>query len=260
MIKQMADYVAFLDQEIERCSKQVDELPPGKILSTRDGKHFKWYVRTQNGLEYLPKAQRKQAIKLTFKRYLQERLAALKNEKNAVNLYISNHDDIDRVDREFCSPESPYSELLTEIISKPMEVEYAAWQKAPFKTNEAFPEKKIHEADNGILTRSKSEAAIASKLFKAGIPFRYECELVINGVSYYPDFTIIKPKTGKIVYLEHLGMMDNHNYVRKVMAKIQLYQNAGIFLGDTLFITFETSDCPLRYQDVDNLIKRFQEY
>lgn len=62
--------------------------------------------------------------------------------------------------------------------------------------------------------RSKSEFLIASALKDAGVPFRYECSLYLNGYgTVYPDFTVLNKRTRRVFYHEHLGMMDDINYV-----------------------------------------------
>ena len=36
------------------------------------------------------------------------------------------------------------------------------------------------------------------------IPFRYECALTLGNTTVYPDFTIMHPNTGELIYREHL--------------------------------------------------------
>lgn len=53
-------------------------------------------------------------------------------------------------------------------------------------TTEFFSEK-------GERMRSKSEVLIANALYKRGIPYKYECPVLLpSGIMKYPDFTVLK--------------------------------------------------------------------
>ena len=70
-------------------------------------------------------------------------------------------------------------------------------------------------SQGGFKVRSKSEQIIVSLLVKHHIPFKYEQPVLINGRSYFPDFTIMHPATHKLYLWEHLGMMDKAVFVRR---------------------------------------------
>ena len=94
----------------------------------------------------------------------------------------------------------------------------------------------------GNRMRSKSEIIIADTLTTMNIPYRYECALLLeDGRVIYPDFTILRKSDRKIVYLEHLGMMDDTQYSINAVDRISLYEKNGFYLGEDLFLTFETS-------------------
>ena len=46
-----------------------------------------------------------------------------------------------------------------------------------------------------------------------------------------PDFTVINKRTGKMFLYEHLGKMDDENYVASNMRKLDLYEKNGYLLG-----------------------------
>ena len=72
-----------------------------------------------------------------------------------------------------------------------------------------------------------------------------------------PDFTLYDIRTRKEVYLEHLGMMDNEEYFYKAFNKIREYENAGLYLGDRLLITYETLENPLDTKQVRLRLKSY---
>ena len=90
----------------------------------------------------------------------------------------------------------------------------------PLRGRKAFPLSQnpykkaelIHDTGLGFFTRSKSEAIIARRLFAHGLYFEYEAPLRIMGLfgwwkNIYPDFTIYLDD-GKVIYLEHVGLLD----------------------------------------------------
>lgn len=125
-----------------------------------------------------------------------------------------------------------------------------------------YEQKTFADCNNEIITergervRSKSEKIIADKLYALGVPYRYEYPIILGGnIKIYPDFTILKMPTREEVYLEHLGMMDDSNYVDNVMYKLSTYERNGIYIGVNLFITHETSRNPLNTRALDKLIR-----
>ena len=49
-------------------------------------------------------------------------------------------------------------------------------------------------------------------------------------------------------------MLDKPEYAESFVNRINDYNKEGIYLGDRLFLTFETSNTPLDVSVIDNLI------
>ena len=75
-------------------------------------------------------------------------------------------------------------------------------------------------------------------------------------MTIYPDFTILNLRKRKTFYLEHLGLMDNSEYCRKALERIEVYENNHIYLGDTLFISMESSQKSINVNQIDSIIER----
>ena len=138
-----------------------------------------------------------------------------------------------------------------------MEKELFLWQKSPYECNKNYPEQLIHKTVSGHLVRSKSEALIDMILNKYGIPFRYECELTLGNRVIYPDFTLRHPKTGKTLYWEHFGLMDDINYCQNTGKKLQLYSINGIIPSIDLIMTFETKEHPLCIEQIETVVEQY---
>ena len=86
----------------------------------------------------------------------------------------------------------------------------------------------IHRTSGGQLVRSKSELLIAEALLDEGVGFEYERPLTLGGVTRYPDFTIEDDISGRKVYWEHLGMLDQEGYRARWDKKLAWYRANGI--------------------------------
>lgn len=107
--------------------------------------------------------------------------------------------------------------------------------------------------------RSKSEMIIADELYRYEIPYRYEMPLMLEdwgkSVIFRPDFTVMNQKSGKIYIWEHLGMMDNPEYIEKNIKKLDIYEKNGFLLGENLLLSHETSKTPLSRIVLDSYIE-----
>lgn len=120
-------------------------------------------------------------------------------------------------------------------------------------------EHKKYRTTFGLLVRSKTEMMIAELLHAAGIPFHYDEEVVLfdaEGKEYvfYVDFIIVTP-SGKRLYWEHLGLLEQKAYREKNFNKIKVFFDNGIFLGDNLIITMESERYGLCIESIDRVIR-----
>ena len=123
--------------------------------------------------------------------------------------------------------------------------------------NQMYPKQLIHRNNSGIMMRSKSEVLISNYLLSYHIPFRYECELVLGDSVYYPDFTLLHPKTKALLYWEHFGLMDNPGYITHTFSKLPHYALSGIVPSINLITTYETKMYPLNSDAVIKLVENY---
>ena len=86
----------------------------------------------------------------------------------------------------------------------------------------------LHRTSKGLAVRSKSELIIADALTHAGILFEYEKPLTMGGVTRYPDFTVEDEIAGRIIYWEHLGLIERADYRRHWEKKLAWYRANGV--------------------------------
>ena len=76
-------------QELRTIQNQLQKLPPGKLICSRNGTTVKWYQGDGHSKTYIPKANRTLAEQLALKKYLQQQEQILlirtrkTNRKNA---------------------------------------------------------------------------------------------------------------------------------------------------------------------------------
>lgn len=132
------------------------------------------------------------------------------------------------------------------------------WLKTEYKRKGFRENAPEYYTDTGERVRSKSEVLIAHALIKHGVPYRYECPVLLKGYGdVYPDFTVLNVRARKELYFEHFGMMDDADYSKKALQKILLYEKNGIFPGDKLVLTHETSENPLDIRLLDRIIEHY---
>jgi AAA domain/UvrD-like helicase C-terminal domain len=102
----------------------------------------------------------------------------------------------------------------------------------------------IHTTSRGDVVRSKSEVLIAELLNARNIEYAYERRLTFDDGSFrYPDFTIEDDDLGRIIYWEHLGMLNDSVYAKRWQAKRKWYADHGVVeypaLGKEILVSTE---------------------
>ena len=242
-----------LQEELQLIQEQLQHFPQGKLICARNGTRTKWYHSDGHSKNYIPKTQKEYAKQLAIKTYLLEKQKDLQKELKAIAFYLRHADSSLNSAEQMLANDSPYHPLLMEHFQLSSQ-EIQAWTDSPYNKNKNYPEQLIYKTCKDEYVRSKSESLIVSLLVQYQIPFRYECLLTLDGISHYPDFTIMHPKTGLIYYWEHLGLLDKEPYLKDNANKLQRFIKNGIIPTQQLIITCETKDHPLDLDYLDNLI------
>lgn len=243
-----------LSNEIYSLRKKMKSLPRGKISFGKCGKYYNWYYSDSGRVSYLSKKEKELAEKLCLKNYYSEMLLCLEREKKLFEKYEEAHNKRINITKKYLDKSNPHSRLLSPIIKKKIFDDSAESQA--HNLHDEYGEGKIQTL-SGIKVRSKSEAMIADALFARNIDFRYEMPIEINGISYFPDFTIIHPVTGEKIYWEHFGLWDSASYREKATKKIYTYGFVDIVPEINLIMSVETSSNPIDIIIIEELIDKF---
>lgn len=232
-------------QELRTIQNQLQKLPPGKLICSRNGTTVKWYQGDGHSKTYIPKANRALAEQLALKKYLQQQEQILLQKQAAITAYLN-------ITRRTASllmirifSLIPPVKICFVLIFPPPKIfqpsrifqisrifrliPLSNGLPASYERNPLHPEQLLHKTVSGERVRSKSEAIIAMLLHLNAIPYRYECALSLGGVTLFPDFTIRHPVTGVLYYWEHFGLMDDPAYAKNAGSKLSLYAETGPF-------------------------------
>ena len=258
LMKELQKEREYLVQIITYCEKVIAKAPTGNVRASKCGNSIQFYyydesTEKRNG-QYMSKKEREKAGKIVEREYLEKlrrTCVERKAEVEKVMQMLANTDP----QKVLHSMPAAKQQVLAKIILDDKEF-VDKWQSKPYQGKpfpENFPE--IY-SDRGERVRSKTEKIIADKLYREGIPYRYEEPLFLRGYGeVYPDFRLLNVDTREEVILEHLGMMDDLEYVEKATRKLRLYERNGYFLGKQLLITFETGKEPFDSRIFENMLK-----
>lgn len=262
-------YKEVLDSEISNIKYQIQvlnnklkNLPTDNLLCESAGKYVRWYYSNESGRHYLSKKNKESVLPLARKKYYCSLKTELEMKLNAAIKYSETLEKVQKSNNLLAS--KTYGPLVREALDMQFDndiydmAEYLnVWKTEKYDTNPFHPEKLIHQTISGHTVRSKSEVIIATSLYQHNIPFRYEAALTLsNGHIFYPDFTILHPKTLVLFYWEHFGMMDDKKYRDDAFHKMSIYGNDGIYPESNLLMTFETASHPLDVNVVEEIVRR----
>lgn len=247
--------ICRLEEVIGKVLEVEKDLPEGS-LNVSNGSLYRYWKGERT---YISKGNKKLVHDLCLNSYipklkknLKRRLSILKNYKKFIenNPLSSIEENFNKNQKQYLKPiYKKYDDLTIDWISEKYDKKAIASNPNMLITN------------RNDLVRSKSECLIANSLYERKIAYRYEAGIDLidsNGSKrkVYPDFTILHPKTREIIIWEHFGMMDNSNYSKSALMKINSYINNGYIPGINLICTFESLDVNLNGASIKIIIDK----
>lgn len=249
---------------IERFEKELELLPEGGLCQKKiNGKFYLYhFIRPKDQMntliqKCLLKKDNKFASALKRRHFIDKSLPYLRSNLKAMDTFMQKYTPYDATDIESKLPK--VYDNLPQICCQDIDEKVCVsnWLDENFKKNELYPERLIHGTLNGKKVRSKSEEIIAGLLEVYNVPYRYEAELRIGEHTYYPDFTVLKPRDGEIIYWEHFGMVNNLEYNKAMDQKLTTYRKHEIVPWEKLITTYDNKNGSIDAQVIQNIIKSF---
>ena len=248
------EYMEMLLSDIE---SELLLAPKGNLRVRNDNGIPRYYHLTKRGDtqgKYIQKKNKLLACQLAQKDYLQRLQREAERELESINIYLLNHGeaDLEKVYEEL----NPYRKEIVAPMIITDEMYAKQWENEPYETNPYYPDEKVYPTKRDELVRSKSEVLLADMYYELGIPYRYEAELQLkNGKRKYPDFTLLDMHARKVIYHEHLGLLDNEEYLHANLVKLDEYRRNGIYPGKNLIITYEGEGCYINIKEIKQMIQ-----
>ena len=251
--------------ELKRVQKEIavvlNNAPDGKITIASNKGCLQYYLRknpAENYRVYISKKEKKTIKQYLQKLYCEKVLRIIKKEIKNLESFLSNSEQSVALIQELYSKYPKEVKMNIEPFDMSDEDYVNMWLEVPFLRKPMAVNDTVRMTKNGELVRSKSELSIANALFDAGIPYKYECPLQLNsGRIIYPDFTILCKSERRVKYWEHRGMMDDREYAKDSVRRMKDMQKSGVYLGDNLIITEETSTVQLGTDEIDQIIEHY---
>lgn len=156
----------------------------------------------------------------------------------------------------FESLPGPKREVVSPVLL-PDEVFVEKWMAEEYQQMGFAADAAEHFTTRGERVRSKSEVIIADALGQLGVPYKYEVPLLLGDREIRPDFCCLNVRTRHEYFWEHLGMLDDADYVTRNCRKLEAYLNNGYFLGRELIVTWETAEIPFNREKAAQVIQKY---
>ena len=255
LYEDIQERLRFLSTLIDNVETAIKEAPGGtlKIRNRKNGTSY--YSVTNKSEIYLPQKNVELIQNLAQKSYDKRILRAAQTELLALEK-LSNYYSSNPAVEEWYGKLSPARQSLVHPVVLTDKQYIAKWKKEHPPRSSGKPET-VYETIKGDTVRSRAEILIADRLFTRNVIYQHETPLILNGVEYHPDFCVLNLRKRKTLYWEHLGMMDELDYLEDNIFKLNRYAKHNIIIGKNLIITFETATQPFNTAQIDQMIQAF---
>ena len=256
-IQKLYERELLLKKVIRNRNKNLIKKHPGSLHVIPHGKGYQYYYRKtkqERSGTYIPKSKLKLAKNLAQQEYDMLLVKAAETELKALEKL---KDMTEKQSVEFVYDKLNKGKQLLIAELYPSDEDYVSgFLSIQYEPKGFHSYAQEHYSLKGLRVRSKSEALIAGLLDELGIPYHYEMPLTLdNGRTVYPDFTILDMTQRQVLYLEHLGLIDDEEYRDKALRKIKAYEDSGYFLGDRLLITMESAGVPFEITQLEKRLR-----
>ncbi len=237
----------------------LQNAPEGSLRVTKNRNKPAYYHCLGGERTFIRKDQMRLAADLAKKEYYLILNEELKREEKAILAFLKEY----HPGRELQLYESmvPGRRALVVPLVMPDRAFASEWREKLENEKEKWPNTypigEVLFTEQGENVRSKSEKIIADSLYRVGIPYVYEAPLRLGGRTVFPDFTMLNMPERKTWYWEHFGLLDQEAYLNDSLEKLNLYADEGIFPGDGLLVTYESSRKPMKSKLIKTMIERF---
>lgn len=246
-----------LEEIIAKAKMENAGMPEGHLRISKYQNRCRYYhcIEDRNGT-YIPKGNMTLSKQLAQKAYNKSIINKAEEQLCKISKLLET--DADEEMKELYDSLHPDRKKLIVPLEDSWEQALQQWYETPYQGKEFQEGTSVILTEKGERVRSKSEKILADYFYRKDILYKYEKPIYLKGYgTIYPDFTFLSSKTRQEMYWEHEGMMDNQEYARNAVRKIESYQKNGIYPGERLILTFETQQSMLNQNIVENLVEKY---
>lgn len=262
----VAERIREIKSAMAALSTHLNRAPKGLLgISSHQGgyQYFHKLPGSSAKGNYIAKDNVGLAKSLAQRDYAQKAMQDLQKNLDAL-LKFSQKYDVQSLEKMWESLHPARRTLLEPFVLTDEEYQ-KRWENVEFSGRPFASDAAVLMTACGERVRSKSEVIIADTLFRLGVPYRYEYPHKLHredagcggNIVLFPDFTCLNLRTRKEFIWEHFGLVDNEDYARNMVGKLNLFHANGFFEGENLVFSMETFAKPLSSRDVERLVNRF---
>ena len=268
----------YIETWIKEKTKYIDELlmqhkgrRKGKINSVfcNKSKGRKYFLKREwtHGREkktYLGKAGSPEVVHEKYDQMTGILRNTLQYDKKLMQDFANNYIPFDIPSIEGMTSKCLHGIQTDFVIDRRMEKLFE-WANEPVERNGAEFGDKVIMTKDGTRARSKDECILYDLFDDMNIPNRYDCMMEFDDpwnpgeiIKKAPDF-VIPTISGKLILVEHAGLILKPRYAENLKEKIQLYLYNGYVLGDNFFITSGDKDGGINERALQRLVAEISD-
>lgn len=247
-----------LEKILKEVKTRLENAPEGHLRVSKSNNHIQYYCCTKEKKSgnYIHKEDVLLAKQLAQKSYDEKIHKLAEKRLKQIEKLVKDYMD-DELEQIYLKEHAERQRFI-EPVEPTWEQKLMEWKAKEYKGKDFQEGSPVILTEKGERVRSKSEKIMADYFYRNDIEYKYECPIYLKGLgTVYPDFTFLSRKTGEEIYWEHNGKTDDPGYARKMVRKINTYENNGIFPGERLILTYETEQTVLNTGKIEQLVDRY---
>ncbi len=249
---QINEYIKLVEKRLKK-SKDVEKC----IVCTSTRKNgFQYYLMKDKKRTYVKAKDLDEVRKIVQKSYDESVYKKLLTMRYQIERFLKLY-DFDSISKIYGELTDARKLLVNPLI--PTDEQYVQeWYLAHAACQNPFPKQGAYLTSRGEEVRSKSEKIIADLFDRYNVPYQYEPQIEMSdGHILFPDFVVLNVRQRKTMYWEHFGLITESEYAKKTCQKINLYEENGFVIGESILFSMESGERPLNIKQIESKIKKY---
>ena len=243
-IREIRDEINIYKKLRLKLSNRLKGLPKGKLrYRFQHGKERPY--RLLNGkATYIRRSQTPLVQSLKLREEIEDTIERLTNNIDGLATLLASYIDFD-VLMKAVSSLSGESKPLPELSGSSQDIDNLHGRG-------------IYITSDGVHVRSRIELILYEIFLSHGLKVIYEPEIMIDGQVWHPDFALIRERDGAVILWEHYGMMDDPDYRKQTLWKVNRYCTNGYLPFHNFVCTFGYRDSSIDVSHVNDILRTMQ--